>query len=95
VASYRISKAAKADLERIYRHGVREYGEAQADRYFDAFFERFDQLAARPYAYPAVNDIRLGYRRSMCGVDGVYYRVVDGIVEIMCILGRQDVDGWL
>jgi hypothetical protein len=31
VASYRISKAAKADLERIYRHGVREYGEGRAD----------------------------------------------------------------
>ncbi|HZD53833.1 MAG TPA: type II toxin-antitoxin system RelE/ParE family toxin [Woeseiaceae bacterium] len=48
MASYRISEEAKADLERIYRRGVREHGEAQADRYFDAFFERFEQLAAQP-----------------------------------------------
>ena len=28
MASYRISEDAKADLRRIYQHGVREYGAA-------------------------------------------------------------------
>ena len=28
--------------------------EAQADRYFAAFFERFDELAEQPLLYPAV-----------------------------------------
>jgi toxin ParE1/3/4 len=52
-------------------------------------------LAARPYAYQAVDEIRPGYRRTVCGVDSIYYRVTDNIVEIMSILGRQDIDGWL
>jgi toxin ParE1/3/4 len=95
MARYRISEAAREDLERIYRRGVCEYGEAQADRYFDAFFQRFEELAAQPYAYPAVNEIRLGYRRSVCGKDSIYYRVVDGTVEIMALLGRQEIDEWL
>jgi toxin ParE1/3/4 len=95
VASYRVSEDAKADLKRIYRHGVREHGEAQADRYFDAFFQRFEYLARHPCSYQAVDDIRPGYRRSVCGVDSIYYRVVDDIVEIMRILGQQDVDEWL
>ncbi len=95
MANYRISETARADLERIYRHGVREYGEIQADRYFIAFFEHFEKLAARPHAYPAIDDIRPGYRRSTCGVDSVYYRVIDGTVEVMTILGRQDVESWL
>lgn len=95
MASYKISEAARADLARIYRHGVHEHGEARADQYFDAFFQRFEELAAQPHAYPAVNNIRPGYRRSVCGVDSIYYRVVDGTPEIMAILGRQEVDEWL
>lgn len=95
MASYRISEDAKADLERIYRRGLREHGEAQADRYFEAFFERFEQLAAQPYLYQGVDEIRPGYRRSVCGVDSIYYRVVDGTVEIMRILGQQEIDEWL
>ena len=51
MASYRISEDAKADLRRIYRHGVREYGDALADQYYDAFFDRFEELAEQPYLY--------------------------------------------
>lgn len=95
MADYRISEDAKADLRRIYRHGVREYGEALSDQYYDAFFDRFEQLAKEPYSYQAVDDIREGYRRSVCGVDSIYYRVDGDTVEIMCILGQQDVDDWI
>jgi toxin ParE1/3/4 len=95
MASYRISEDAKTDLGRIYRHGVHEYGEAEADRYFDALFKRFEQLAAQPCLYPAVDEIRPGYRRSVCGVDSIYYRDVGDVVEIMRILSRQDADRWL
>jgi toxin ParE1/3/4 len=95
MANYRISETAKADLRRIYRSGVRQYGEAQADRYYDAFFERFELLAEQPYLYQAVDDIREGYRRSVCGVDSIYYRVDDDTVEIMSIIGQQDLEDWL
>ena len=95
MASYRTSEAARGDLKRIYRRGVLEFGEDQADRYFSALFERFDEIADHPFRYPAVDDVRLGYRRSVCGVDSIYYRVVGNGVEIMRILGRQDVDEWL
>ena len=95
MANYRINEDAKADLQRIYRRGVLEFGEEQADRYFDAFFERFDELAVQPYQYQAVDEIRSGYRRSVCGVDSIYYRIVGNTVEIMRILGQQDVDDWL
>lgn len=95
MANYRISELAKADLQRIYRRGVLEFGDAQADRYFDAFFERFDELAERPMQYQAVDDIREGYRRSVCGTDSIFYRVLDNTVEIMRILGQQDIGDWL
>jgi toxin ParE1/3/4 len=61
-------------------------GEAAADSYYNALFDRFEEIAARPYSYPAVEHIRKGYRRSVCGLDSIYYRVADdGTVEIMAI----------
>jgi len=75
MAIYRISEDAKADLRQIYRRGIREYGEALVDQYYDAFFDRFEELAEQPYLYQAVDEIREGYRRSVCGVDSIYYRV--------------------
>lgn len=46
MASYKITADAKANLKRIYQWGGREYGEAQADKYFDALFDRFNQIVA-------------------------------------------------
>jgi toxin ParE1/3/4 len=95
MASYRLSEQAKEDLRRIYRRGLREYGEAQADEYYNALFDRFEEIAEQPLLYPAVDDIREGYRRSVCGVDSIYYRIEGETVEIMAIIGRQDVEEWL
>jgi len=95
VAIYRISEDAKLDLQRIYRRGVLKFGEAQADQCFDAFFERFAELVEQPNLYQAVDETREGYRRSVCGSDSIYYRVVEDAVEIMRILGQQDVNEWL
>ena len=54
MANYRISEDAKGDLQRIYRRGVLEFGEAQADQYFDALFERFAELAEHPIGNAAL-----------------------------------------
>jgi len=95
MGTYRLSENAREDLRRIYRRGLREYGEAQADEYYNALFDRFEQIAEQPFLYPAVDDIREGYRRSVCGVDSIYYRIEGGMVEIMAIIGRQDLEEWL
>ena len=39
------------------------------------FLNHFEQLAENPWLYQAVDDIREGYRRSVCGVDSIYYRI--------------------
>ncbi len=95
MGNYRLSGNAKADLTRLYRRGLREYGEAQADKYYEAFFERFEQLAEQPLLYQAVDDIRPGYRRSVCGSDSIYYRIDGETVEIMAIIGQQDLEEWI
>ncbi|MFC3852452.1 type II toxin-antitoxin system RelE/ParE family toxin [Salinispirillum marinum] len=88
---YKLSNEAKLDLARIYWRGVEAFGEHQAERYYEALFKRFDDIAKTPYKYPSVDHIRDGYRRSVCGVDHIYYRVIGERTDIMRILGRQDV----
>ena len=89
---YRLSNDAKMDLARLYWRGVEEFGENQAERYYEALFQRFDEIAEAPYQYQGVDHIREGYRRSVCGVDSIYYRLSGEEVEIMRVLGRQDAD---
>ncbi len=95
MGTYKLSNEAEADLERIWLHGFKEYGLEQADKYYNTLIERFEELAAHPLLYQAVDNIREGYRRSPCGVDAIYYCVEDNIVLIMSIIGRQDTKEWL
>ena len=90
MGQYRLSNEAKMDLARIYWRGREEYTEEQAEKYYHAFFQRFEEIAEVPFKYQAVDHIKEGYRRSVCGVDNIYYRVISGDVEIMRVLGRQD-----
>jgi len=93
--TYQLSDQAEADLIRIHQYGIRKYGIAKADKYFKAFFEHFEKLAENPYSYPSVGHIRQSYRRSICGIDNVYYRINGNTVEIMSIIGRQKTETWL
>ncbi len=93
--TYKLSNNAQDDLQRIWRYGLLHYGEAQADAYFYSLITHFEVITTEPYLYPSVDDIRPGYRKSVCGVDNIYYRIVNDTVEIMAILGRQDSDKWL
>lgn len=86
--NYRLSNVAKDDLIRIHQYGIRSFGVKQADKYFDNFFASFDLIAQRPLAFEAVDYIKPGYRRCVCGVDSIYFRINDGIIEIMTIIGK-------
>ena len=90
MAKYRISNEAKEDLIRIHHYGVEKFGMAQADKYFDSFFKYFEIIAERPYSFESVDYIKKGYRRCACGSDSIYYKINDDTVEIMAIVGRQD-----
>ena len=95
MAKYKLSNEAKNDLIRIHRYGVEKFGMTQADVYFDSFFKYFDIIAQSPYSFPSVSFIKEGYRRCVCGSDTIYYKITDGVVEIMVIVGRQDLSNIL
>ena len=92
---YRLSNEAKEDLIRIHHYGIEKFGVTQADKYFDSFFEYFDIIAQRPFSFESIDYIKTGYRRCVCGSDTIFYRINNGIVEIMTIIGRQDLNSIL
>jgi len=92
MAHYRLSDVAKEDLIRIHHYGVENFGDTQADKYFESFFEYFDIISQRPLSFESVDDIKMGYRRCVCGSDSIFYRINNGIVEIIAIIGRQDLN---
>jgi len=92
MAKYRLSNETKNDLIRIHQYGVKKFGMTQADRYFDSFFKYFDIIAEQPFSFESVDYIKKGYRRCVCGVDSIYYKINGNVVEIMAIVGRQDLN---
>ena len=96
MANYRLSNVAKEDLVRIHQYRVEKFGLAHADKYFDSLFEYFEIISQRPFSFESVDFIRKGYRRCVCGSESIYYKFAnDGIVEIMSIIGKQDLNNIL
>ncbi|WP_223551725.1 type II toxin-antitoxin system RelE/ParE family toxin [Aestuariivivens sp. NBU2969] len=92
MAKYKLTNEAKNDLIRIHHYGVEKFGMTLADKYFESFFEYFDIIAERPFSFESVDYIKKGYRRCVYGVDSIYYKVNENIVEIITIVGRQDLN---
>lgn len=95
MAKYRLSNEAKKDLIRIHHYGVEKFGMVQADKYFDSFFKYFEIISQRPFSFESVDYIKMGYRRCVCGSDSIYYKINKDTIDIMAIVGRQDLSNIL
>ncbi len=95
MANYKLSENADDDLYRIWLYGMERWGIDRADQYIESMYQRFSEIAEQPLRYPSVNDIRVGYRRCLHGQDSIFYRVNGADVEIMAIIGQQDLNQWL
>jgi toxin ParE1/3/4 len=87
---YDLSEQAKEDLLRIYEYGIGQFGIDQADKYFDMMHDCFSKIAKNPHLFPAVSNIKSNYRKCVCGVDAIYYKIDSNGIVITTIVGRQD-----
>ena len=92
MAKYKLSNVAKEDLIRIHHYGVKQFGIKQADKYFNSFFVHFERIADNPLSFESVDFIKPGYRRCVCGVDSIFHKIGEEVLEIMTIIGRQDLN---
>jgi toxin ParE1/3/4 len=93
VASYRLSERALADLDRLYEHGIHNFGLRQADEYYDALIARFQAIVDRPLQWRRVDEVGEGLRRSVFGSHSIYYLIDAEDIAIVRILGHQELGG--
>lgn len=86
---YILNEEAKEDFWRIYEYGRNRFGLLQADKYFNMMLLSFERIAMNPFSFP-VSLQNSAYRSCVCGVDTIYFKVNNDVVEIMAIIGRQD-----
>jgi toxin ParE1/3/4 len=92
MSNYILSNTTKEDLIRIHQFGTKKFGSDQADKYYNDFFEAFNLISKRPFSFESVDYTRIGYRKCVCGSDTIYFRITDNVVQIITIIGKQDVD---
>ncbi len=92
--NYKLSQKAKDDLFGIALYGDEQFGIVQSDKYREKLKKQFTALAENPMQYPAVDHIRLGYRRAVCGIHSIYYKIDENkTVEIISVLRSQSTEG--
>jgi len=89
---YKLTSEAEEDLWRIYRWGYHAFGEKKADAYHYKFLDQFSKISEQPYLFQITDDLDKTYRRCVCGSDVIYYLINDDRVEIIRILGQQDLN---
>lgn len=91
MSAYRVQRKASDRLDEIYLYSAQTWGEAQADRYIQGLFERFEAIAARRIPWrtiPAefeVDGFVCRYERHL-----IYWRLLhDGSVGIVTVLHER------
>jgi toxin ParE1/3/4 len=87
---YRLTNAAQEEMDQLLDQGIDDYGVEAAIDCYDKIENRFTLLVEQPYQFPAVNQIRVGYRRAVCGVHSIYYRINTDEIVIARILNKQN-----
>lgn len=90
MASYELSRAADADLERLYTFGILNFGVALADEYYDGLIARLQQITEMPNLYPVITIAKQSYRRSVYGSHSIYYTAKTEGVFVVRVLGREN-----
>ena len=86
---YIISKKAIADLDNIWLYTVEKWSVQQANHYYNLIFDEINYICLEPESGRQMDQIRNGYRVSKVKSHLIFYRVVNGMVEVIRILHRR------
>lgn len=89
----RKSALAESDLIEIWLYSYEQWGEAQADTYFDELDAAINRLGEYPELGKRCDYIRDGYRAFQISQHVVYYTVTESAIHVIRVLhGRMDPD---
>lgn len=93
---YKISISAGLDLEEIWFFTARSWSVEQADRYYSLLLEEIVYISKHSSAGKPVDHIREGYRVTKVKSHLIFYKINEGVVEVIRILHeRMDIESRL
>lgn len=91
MGNYKLTTEAKDDIIRIHQFGIKTFGVHQADRYFNELYDCFEIISDQPYLYQVSDQLQGQYRRSVYNSDTIYFVIEEDFIEIVRIVGMQDI----
>jgi len=92
VKQLRLSSLAKSDLGEIWLF-IAEDNVSVADRFIDELFSKFLILIEQPILGRDRQDVREGVRSLVCGKLVIFYKLTEGVVDIVRVLhGARDIE---
>ncbi len=77
---------AKQDLQAIWLYSFKNWGEKQADKYFDELNEAFCLIAENPEIGFTCDYIREGYRQFHINCHFIFYRITPTKIHVVRVL---------
>jgi toxin ParE1/3/4 len=88
-----LSPRAQRDIDEIWDYSASIWGVQQAEVYVRQIRRAVEIVAEDPYRGRSCDNIRAGYRKYPAGSHFVFYRVVEGGIDVVRILHqRMDFD---
>lgn len=82
----KIHPKAQKDLEGIWLYSFENWGENQADHYYDALIKGMDLIARNPEIGIACDDIQTGYRCFRIKHHDAFYKITADRIVIIRVL---------
>ena len=84
---YELTEAADEDLSNIYVFTYTEFGERQANAYFESLEDRMGRLADNPRLGRDISFVREGYRLFVHNRHAIYYQPTGFGILVVRVLG--------
>jgi toxin ParE1/3/4 len=89
VTRYALRPRARRDIEDIWDYSAATWSVAKAEVYIRQIQRSLETLAADPRLGRTCDEVRAGYRKYPVGSHVVFYRVVEGEIDVVRILHQR------
>jgi toxin ParE1/3/4 len=86
---YALSPRAQDDVDDIWEHTVTRWGIDQAELYIGQLWQNIEAVARKPTNGRACPEVRAGYYKYRSASHYLFYRPIDGGIDIVRILHER------